>query len=83
LTKSEVSAARNIQEKDVPVVVISSGIDVRRDRDWEKKQEESTKITDNLLDWVVVNHAPHTVWRTFDGRTAMEKGLQKLVKAAK
>jgi len=42
-----------------------------------------TKITDNLLDWSVVNKAPHQVWQTFDGRTEMEKGLKKLVAAAK
>lgn len=83
LTKNDISAAKNIQSVDVPLVVVSSGIKVRTDKEWERKQEDMTKITDNLLDWTVVNKAPHQVWKTFDGRQAMEKGLAKLVRAAK
>lgn len=83
LTKNDVSSARNIQDRKTPLVVVSSGIEVRRDKEWERKQEDLTKITDNLLDWSVVNKAPHEVWRTYDGRVEMEKGLKKLVKAWK
>jgi hypothetical protein len=82
LTKNEILAARTIQEKSMPLVVISSGIECRRDREWETKQEASTRVTENLLDWKVVNGAPHEVWTTSKGRDAMEKGLSKLVKTA-
>jgi pimeloyl-ACP methyl ester carboxylesterase len=80
LTKNEVLSARTIQKESVPLVVVSSGIKVRSDKEWESKQEDLTKITNNLLDWTVVNKAPHRVWRTHNGRTEMEKGLKKLVK---
>jgi hypothetical protein len=30
----------------------------------------------------VVNKAPHQVWQSLEGRTAMEKRLRQLVKAA-
>lgn len=80
LTKNEVLSARTIQKESVPLVVVSSGVKVRSDREWESKQEDLTKITSNLLDWTVVNKAPHQVWQTYDGRTEMEKGLKKLVK---
>lgn len=83
LTKNHIGSARNIQQRDTPLVVVSSGIEFRRDKEWERKQEDMTKITDNLLDWSVVNKAPHEVWRTYDGRSEMEKGLKKLVKAWK
>jgi pimeloyl-ACP methyl ester carboxylesterase len=83
LTKNEVGAARVIQERSTPLVVISSGIESRRDREWGQKQEESTKVTDNLIKWSVVNKAPHEVWQTFEGREVMEKGLAKLIAAAK
>jgi len=81
LTKNEVISARTIQSPNVPLVVISSGISVRRDTEWGRKQEEITHLTDNLLGWDVVNKAPHEVWRTLDGRKIMEKRLAQIVKA--
>ncbi|KAL8970000.1 MAG: hypothetical protein Q9183_001720 [Haloplaca sp. 2 TL-2023] len=81
LTKNEVSQARNIQTPQTPLVVISSGIEVRSDDEWERKQQDLTKITDNLLHWDVVNKAPHRVWLTLDGRKVLEKRLGQLVRA--
>ncbi|KAI6831682.1 hypothetical protein KC340_g2245 [Hortaea werneckii] len=80
LTKSEVASARTIQATDTPLVVISSGIHVRSDEDWRRKQEDLTKITGNLVAWEVVNKAPHYVWQTYNGRQVMEKRLGELVK---
>ncbi|KAI4173101.1 MAG: hypothetical protein LQ343_003211 [Gyalolechia ehrenbergii] len=81
LTKNEVSQARNIQTPNTPLVVVSSGIEVRKDNEWERKQEDLTRITDNLLSWDVVNKAPHRVWLTIEGRTILEKRLGELVRA--
>ncbi|KAF1353636.1 hypothetical protein BDV97DRAFT_346984 [Delphinella strobiligena] len=81
LTKNEVTSARTIQSPEVPLVVISSGISVRRDSEWERKQEDLTHLTDNLISWDVVNKAPHEVWQTFDGRQIMEKRLKELFDA--
>lgn len=82
LTKSEVASARTIQAMDTPLVVVSSGISVRRDKEWERKQEDLTKLTGNLVSWDVVNKAPHYVWHTYNGREIMEKRLGELVKGA-
>lgn len=82
LTKSEVASSRTIQAVDTPLVIVSSGISVRRDKEWERKQEDLTKITGKLLSWDVVNKAPHQVWDTFHGREVMEKRLGELVKAS-
>jgi hypothetical protein len=79
LTKSEVQAARNIQTAKTPLVVVSSGIMVRKDQNWEKKQEDLTKLTDKLVAWEVVGGAPHEVWQTSEGRTVLEKRLGQLV----
>ncbi|KAF7846230.1 hypothetical protein BT93_L4803 [Corymbia citriodora subsp. variegata] len=81
LTKNEVVSARTIQSPDVPLVVISSGISVRRDEEWNRKQKDLTIITDNLISWDIVNKAPHEVWKTFDGRQLMEKRLGEIVDA--
>ncbi|KAL8699078.1 MAG: hypothetical protein Q9201_006208 [Fulgogasparrea decipioides] len=81
LTKNEVSQARNIQIPQTPLVVVSSGIEVRRDKEWGRKQEDLTKVTDNLLSWDVVNKAPHRVWLTLEGRTILEKRLGELIRA--
>lgn len=80
LTKKEVSAARAIQEKDTPLAIISSGIEVRRDSTWESKQRDLTHLTDNLKDWDIVNKAPHQVWTTYEGREVIEKRLGQLLK---
>ena len=83
LTQSEVSQARNIQSRKTPLVVISSGINVRNDQEWESKQKDLTQLTDNLISWDVINGAPHQVWTSHEGRTIMEKRLGELVKGPK
>lgn len=80
LTKNEVSQARNIQSRKTPLVVVSSGIEVGRDNEWERKQNDLTTLTDKLISWDVVNAAPHEVWKTLEGRTILEKRLKELVK---
>jgi len=82
LTKNEVVSARTIQSSDTPLVVVSSGIKCRSDREWERKQEDLTHLTDKLVSWDVVNKAPHEVWSTTNGRKVMEKRLGELVKEA-
>ena len=79
LTKTEINQARNIQDKDTPLVVVSSGILYRSDQDWADKQQQLTKITDNLVAWDVVKRAPHDVWKTLEGHKAIEKRLKQLV----
>jgi hypothetical protein len=81
LTKNEVSSARNIQFEDTPLVIISSGIEIRRDNEWERKQRDLTHLTNNLVGWDIVNKAPAEVWRTYDGREIIEKRLKELVYA--
>ena len=81
LTKNEVMQSRVLEEKEhTPFVVVSSGIEVRRDKEWEKKQKDLAKLTDNLIAWDVVNRAPHEVWKTLEGRTVLEKRLGELVR---
>ncbi|KAI9828701.1 MAG: hypothetical protein M1832_001804 [Thelocarpon impressellum] len=81
LTRNEVSAARTILSKKTPLVVVSSGVEVRRDSEWERKQRELTHMTRNLVAWDIVNAAPHEVWRTAEGRQVLEKRLGELYKA--
>ncbi|KAF2099816.1 hypothetical protein NA57DRAFT_65704 [Rhizodiscina lignyota] len=83
LTKNEVASARTIQDKEVPLVLVSSGIEVKRDGEWERKQRDLTKITSKCLEWTVVRKAPHEVWKTLEGRDAMERGLGMLMREAK
>lgn len=82
LTKNEVVSARNIQSSDTPLAIVSSGIEVKKDSEWERKQKDLTTLTDNLISWDIVNKAPHQVWNILEGRTVMEKRLRQLVKAA-
>ena len=83
LSKNEVVSARNIQSVNTPLVIVSSGIKCRTDRDWERKQKDLTTLTNKLVSWDVVNKAPHQVWKTWDGRRIMEKRLGELVEKAR
>lgn len=84
LTKSEVVGARNIQQPKVPLVVVSSGVHMKQDKDWERKQQDLTKITDKLVAWDVVSKAPaEEVWKISDGRKILEKRLGQLFKMSK
>ncbi|KAK8203766.1 hypothetical protein IWZ01DRAFT_513884 [Phyllosticta capitalensis] len=82
LSKSEVVSARAIQDRGAPLALISSGIEVRKSSEWERKQRDLASLTDNLVTWEVVNKAPHEVWQTLEGRTVMESALAELVKAS-
>lgn len=80
-TKNEVVSARTIQDRDVPLVVISSRVHMSQDKEWERKQEDLTKLTDNLKAWQVVPKVPaEEVWKTYEGRQILEKRLGLLYK---
>jgi pimeloyl-ACP methyl ester carboxylesterase len=81
LTKNEVSSARNIQKEKTPLVLISSGIEIGRNSEWENKQRDLSHLTNNLVAWDIVNQAPTEVWKTFEGREIIEKRLNELVYA--
>lgn len=78
-TKREVDSSREIQRREVPLVVVSSGERIKENSDWGKKQKDLTTLTDNLKQWDVVDHAPHEVWSTPAGRDIIEKRLKELV----
>ena len=78
-TKRDVRSSRQIQERDKPLVVISSGKEVKRSKAWEEKQRDLTELTDELRHWDIVNGAPHRVWETLEGRQQIEKRLRQLV----
>lgn len=63
------------------MAVVSSGIEVKRDSEWEKKQRDLTHITRKLVAWDIVNKAPSEVWKTLEGRRIIEKRLKELVYA--
>ncbi|KAI9836166.1 MAG: hypothetical protein M1837_003429 [Sclerophora amabilis] len=79
LSKNEVSSARTIQSKKTPLVVVSSGIETRKDSEWERKQRDLTHLTKKLVAWDIVNRAPHEVWQTYEGRQTLEYRLGQLV----
>ena len=81
LSKNEVVASRAIQSKKTPLVVVSSGVEIRRDSQWQHKQRDLTHLTTNLVAWDVVDKAPHEVWRTVKGREVLEKRLRELCRA--
>ncbi|RSL59811.1 hypothetical protein CEP54_007077 [Fusarium duplospermum] len=78
-TRRDAQTSRQIQDKDTPLVVISSGVHIKRSHTWEKKQRDLTELTDKLKNWDIVDGAPHEVWRTLDGREKIEKRLKELV----
>ncbi|KAK4158138.1 hypothetical protein C8A00DRAFT_39523 [Chaetomidium leptoderma] len=80
LTKRDVVSSRAIQDKDTPLVVISSGQKIRKDKDWEDKQRDLSHLTENLKHWDIVDDAPHRVWDDLGGREVIERRLKKLAR---
>ncbi|KAF4465298.1 mitochondrial integral membrane [Fusarium albosuccineum] len=80
-TRRDAQTSRQIQDKDTPLVVISSGQHIKKSHTWEKKQRDLTKLTNKLKSWDIVDGAPHEVWRTLAGREKIEKRLKQLVRA--
>jgi pimeloyl-ACP methyl ester carboxylesterase len=80
MTAAEVQSARHIQMGQTPLVVVSSGQEMRRDPAWAKGQEDLSTITNNLLSWDVVHDAPHEIWTDGEGRQVLEKRLREIVK---
>lgn len=80
-TKRDVQGSREIQHKDTPLVVISSGTHMKESTRWGKKQKDLTALTDNLKHWDIVDKAPHEIWTTREGRDKIEKRLRQLVHA--
>ncbi|PYH80614.1 hypothetical protein BO82DRAFT_375447 [Aspergillus uvarum CBS 121591] len=79
MTKSEIQAARQIPMSNIPLVVVSSGVEVRRSQKWAKTQEDLTRSTKNLKNWDVVENASHEVWKTPEGMELLEKRLSELL----
>ncbi|KAF9884427.1 hypothetical protein FE257_001758 [Aspergillus nanangensis] len=80
MTWSEIQTARHVQVAETPLMVVSSGVEVKKSEKWSKAQEGLTKVTRNLQEWDIVNGAPHEVWKTVEGRQLLEKRLRQLVK---
>ncbi|WEW58781.1 hypothetical protein PRK78_004249 [Emydomyces testavorans] len=79
MTRNEISSARNIQIPSTPVVVVSSGREMRKSKKWAEKQEDLTKITKKLIAWDIVKDAPHEVWEAIEGQKTLEKRLKEMV----
>ncbi|KAI0022196.1 hypothetical protein F4780DRAFT_734538 [Xylariomycetidae sp. FL0641] len=82
LSKRDVASSRAIQYHDVPLTLISSGVELRKSEKWEKKQHDLSHLSNKLQHWDIVKDAPHQVWSTQEGRDIMEKRLRQLVEKA-
>lgn len=82
LSKRDLASSSAIQNPDVPLSLISSGVEIRRDSGWEDKQRDISHLTHKLKHWDIVDEAPHEVWRSRNGRDIIEKRLKQLVNAA-
>ncbi|KAI1779966.1 hypothetical protein F4818DRAFT_437259 [Hypoxylon cercidicola] len=82
LSKRDLASSTAIQNPDVPLSLISSGVKIREDSGWEDKQRDLSHLTRKLEHWDIVNEAPHQVWSTREGRDVIEKRLHQLVYGA-
>lgn len=83
MTAAEVQSASHIQMGQTPLVVVSSGREMRKDPTWAQRQEDLSHITDSLLSWDVVHDAPHQVWTDGEGRQVLEKRLREIVQESR
>lgn len=79
LTTTELRSANQVQMPDTPLVVVSSGVEVRRNEKWAQGQKDLSGITKKLRAWDIVDGAPHEVWRSEEGRRVLGMRLTELV----
>lgn len=79
ITRREIQTARRVGLPDVPLVVVSSGVEVRKNEKWAQKQRDLRYVTGDLVAWDVVDQAPHEVWKTELGRQVLKSRLRQLV----
>ncbi|KAH9902245.1 hypothetical protein F4778DRAFT_781480 [Xylariomycetidae sp. FL2044] len=79
LSKRDITSSRAIQYPDIPLTVVSSGKEMRKDEKWEDSQRDLTHITHKLQHWDVISGAPHQVWDAPKGREIIEKRMKQLV----
>ncbi|RPB19846.1 hypothetical protein L211DRAFT_863492 [Terfezia boudieri ATCC MYA-4762] len=82
-TNNEIKTAKVILPRDVPLAVVSSGERAKNDLRWYEAQRDLSGLSDKLVGWDIVDHAPHEVWRTFEGRKVLETRLKQLVNGKK
>ncbi|KAI1105235.1 hypothetical protein F4804DRAFT_304735 [Jackrogersella minutella] len=82
LSKRDLASSTAIQNQDVSLSLVSSGVKIREDSGWEGKQRDLSHLTRKLMHWDIVDEAPHRVWDTRKGRDVIEKRLKELVYAA-
>ncbi|KKA28452.1 hypothetical protein TD95_002584 [Thielaviopsis punctulata] len=81
LTQREVLATRTLlREWNVPLGLVSSGVQSKKDPQWDTFQRDLATLTKNLAGWETVKDAPHKIWQTEKGRWAVEGMMRKLVK---
>ncbi|KAJ6264636.1 hypothetical protein Dda_0785 [Drechslerella dactyloides] len=81
-TKAEITTSRETLERKIPLVVVTSGENVKTDERWSRWQKGMTKVTDNLISWDIVSKAPHRVWETPEGWNMLSKRIKQLVDIA-
>lgn len=79
VTTSEIRSARQVQMSDMPLVVVSSGVEVKKSEKWADAQKDLAGLTKTLHAWDVVDGAPHEVWASEEGRRVLGKRLKELV----
>ena len=78
MTASEIRSASQVPMPDTPLVVVSSGVEIRN-QDWARGQEDVAGIAKKLRAWDVVD-APHEVWRVDEGRKVLGRRLEEIVR---
>jgi len=81
-TREEVSTAQKLQDRSVPVAVVSSELKMQTDPQWKAVQQDMTTLTDKLVGWwVAAKGTPHAIWETQTGAREMSRALRKLLDA--
>ena len=78
-TAREIASARSILSKDVPIAVVSSGVEVKRSKNWFQGQKALAALSKKGWAWKVVDGAGHEVWRNERGREVVEERLGRLL----
>lgn len=70
---------RTADVQKIALSVILSDSMIKNSLNWGKWQRELTKISENLLEWVVAENSGHRIWESPKGREQLQQLLLRLV----
>lgn len=78
LSRNEVLAANALIPPQTPLVVVSSGNQIKKVSGWSEQQRQLTELTQKNLAWDILE-GPHNIWQNKESKEKLQKLLADII----